>query len=279
VFSFTLVRHYSNLPQVALAEFGAKPMVCTAVGSAFPGLGRDQALEALTAGGGGHGGGPGKGPKRREGLDAGCGNGGAIGEEGERCWGHNTIGPGGGGGACGDPFSRRQAAARAAAAASRDCRRDGPVAAPPPRAPPMVDWLLQAAPGDEVICSSGGRGASGGSSRRVTAGDGTAGGSSVAVPAVLRGHADVAYVLNQREGRLRTKDVKVGWPEGGEVVGREGHRPEENTGRATHTPTCTAPNGYVLLRRLSRRATPRQRASARSWRPSLRRGRALGWTR
>ncbi|GBF91118.1 hypothetical protein Rsub_04787 [Raphidocelis subcapitata] len=158
--------------EVTVAEFGAKPMVCTAVGSAAPGAARDRALEAsgLLGSDGAAGPGPAGGSSDGSGSDGGGGG-----------W----SGGGGGGGARGDGFSRRLAAARRRASRGRDCRRDGPIPGALPRlAPPNA--LMGVGPGDEVA-----------------AGDGTR------VPAVLRGHADVAYVLNQQEGKLRTKDAAI----------------------------------------------------------------------
>ncbi len=196
--------------EVTIAEFGARPMPCTIVGSAFPGLARKRAL--LSSGGSsgpphdrarvisssGSSGGSVDDLKLPDcqssssaggaGLDASGGDrsvgGGHVssGSSSSGCGGGK--GSGGGGGARGDAYSRKQLDVRARVAARRDCRRDGPIRAYPPR-PRPADALLWTAKGDEVA----------------------AGGALV--PAALRGHGDVAYVLNQRAGKLRTKDVKV----------------------------------------------------------------------
>lgn len=118
---------------------------------------------------------------------------------GGRCagLGGTVKGKGTGGGAGRDAFSRQQADARARASAQRDCRKDGPICTTLPRLVPS-----SFAVGAAAALVGGEEGEAGREEGEVDVG-------GVHVPAQLRGHADVSYVLNQQPGKLRTKDVKV----------------------------------------------------------------------
>lgn len=208
--------------QVNVAEFGAKPVVCTVTGSACPGLARDRELRlqmqqlagdtaaedagcSTSGDDGACGGGNDHSPKSRrgEGATASSPKKGRSSRAGTHGWGGARSPGGGGGGARGDAFSLRKADARARTAATRDCRRDGPIALSLPR-------LL---PHNTLLSTAAGAGAAGAQAPAAdqpgleVAAEVQEG--STFVPMKLRGHGDINYTLNQQPGKLRTKDVKV----------------------------------------------------------------------
>jgi hypothetical protein len=183
-------------------------MVCTVVGSAFPGLARDRELGLLESSGGvaaRTATAAGEGAEEARAVASGGAQDSSGGEEGD-CFpsgaaegdaklagssvskgsGHKSGSGsgGGGGGARGDAFSRRHSPPRGR-------RREGS----------EPGSLLRLARGGALLASLGGAGDA--DAAELRQGD-------VFVPQHLRGHGDVSYVLNQAPGKLRTKDVKVG---------------------------------------------------------------------